>query len=73
MKDDTLAHAIVEVRHVLDKHDLSPDDRMKVLAPEMLAELECLVRATRIILGRMGELADASQQAATLIAKARGQ
>lgn len=43
------------------------------LAPELLAELESLVRATRIILGRMGELADASQQAATLIAKARGE
>jgi hypothetical protein len=43
------------------------------LAPELLAELESLVNVTRIILGRMGELADASQKAATLIAKARGQ
>ena len=43
------------------------------LAPELLAELESLVGAIRIILGRMGELADASQQAAALIAKARGE
>lgn len=43
------------------------------LAPELLTELESLVKATRIILGRMGELADASQRAATLIAKAHGQ
>ena len=35
MTDKTLALACLEVRYALDWFDLSPDDRLKVLAAEM--------------------------------------